>query len=108
MLNSHTSVLARRVHINSEFSTLPLEAGWAAEAVFFVQAEGIHSALSVATEVSPDGISWIQRGEPVALPSDATLIELPLAVFGNWIRITITGASPETPARVLVHVALKG
>lgn len=108
MLNTHTSVLTRRVRIDSEYSTLPLEAGWASEAVFFVQAEGEHPALTLTTEVSPDGIAWIPRGEPNTLRPEDSLAESPITVFGNWLRVTITGASPEAPARVLVHVSLKG
>lgn len=108
MLINHTSVLARRTRIDADYATLPLEAGWASEAVFFVQVEGEHTDLAVTTEVSPDGISWLARGEPIMLGSDTSLAEAPLTVFGNWVRLAITGASVDSPARVLVHVSLKG
>lgn len=108
MLNTHTSVLARRVRIDSDFATLPYEAGWAGEALFFTQVEGEHPELTVATEVSPDGIHWIRRGEPRVLSETDTIAENPLTVFGNWIRLVVTGASRERPARVLVHLSLKG
>lgn len=108
MQTTNTSVLARRVRIDSEYATLPYEAGWATEAVFFTQAEGEHPELTVTTEVSPDGITWIPRGQPSILAENETMTENSLTVFGNWLRLRVEGASEERPARVLVHINLKG
>jgi len=108
MQTTYTSVLARRVRISDDFATLPYEAGWASEAVFFLQAEGEHPELELTVEVSPDGISWIRRGTPVVLPAAQAIAELPVTVFGNWLRLVVTGASAERGARILVHVNLKG
>lgn len=108
MQTTNTSVLVRRVWIDSDHETLAHEAGWASEAVFFTQVEGDHPELTVTTEISPDGIHWVQRGSASTLGTDSTITENSLTVFGNWIRLRIRGASPEQPARVLVHVNLKG
>ncbi len=108
MQTIHTSVIARRVHVESDFHTLPYEAGWAGEAVFFVQLEGAHPPLTISTQISPDGIHWITRGEAMDVAETAALTEIPLTVFGNWVRLAITGASESRPARVLVHLVLKG
>jgi len=108
MQTTYTSVLARRVRIDGDFATLPYEAGWASEAVFFVQAEGEHPDLTLAAEVSPDGITWVPRGVPAVLPSAEGIAEVPLANFGNWLRLTVTGATTEAGARLLIHVNLKG
>lgn len=108
MRNTHTSVLARRVRIDADFATLPYEAGWASEAIFFTQAEGDHPDLAIATEVSPDGIHWIQRGETRVLAETSALSESTLTVFGNWIRLVVRGASQERPARILIHLSMKG
>ncbi len=108
MLNTNTSVLARRVWIDSDYATLPYEAGWASEAIFFTQVEGDHPALTITTEVSPDGINWIARGESRTLGEAAAIAESPLTCFGNWVRLVITGATEERKARVLVHLSLKG
>jgi hypothetical protein len=108
MQMTNTSVLARRTRINGEYATLPYEAGWATEAVFFIQAEGDHADLTVAAEVSPDGITWIQRGASVVLGTSQPVAELALAQFGNWLRLTVTGASTAKPARILIHLNLKG
>lgn len=107
MHNTNTSVIARRVTITDEFATLPYEAGWATEAVVFVQAEGAHPELTVTIEVSPDGIAWVPRTQGT-LASDQPLMDLPIDRFGNWLRVVITGATEEQPARVLVHLNTKG
>lgn len=108
MQQTNTSVLARRIVIDGDFATQPYEAGWASEAVVFVQVEGEHPELKLATEISPDGINWIRRGDIVTLAADATIAELSLARFGNWLRVTATGATPDATARILIHVNGKG
>ncbi|UPK76231.1 DUF6385 domain-containing protein [Nocardioidaceae bacterium SCSIO 66511] len=108
MHTTYTSVLARRIRIDSDYATLPYEAGWASEAVFFTQVEGDHPVLEVSTEVSPDGVNWVRRGDPQTLTADESIVESTLTVFGNWVRLRITGAHEHTPARVLVHLNLKG
>jgi hypothetical protein len=108
MQTTNTSVLARRVRIDGDYSTLPYEAGWATEAAFFIQTEGDHPELTVTSEVSPDGIHWIRRGSPVTLPAAEALAELPLTAFGNWLRLSVTGASAAAQARILIHLNLKG
>jgi Domain of unknown function (DUF6385) len=108
MQKTYTSVLARRVRIDGDFETLPYEAGWATEAVIFVQTEGDHPDLTVTAEISPDGIHWIRRGAAVVLPAGDSIAELPLTVFGNWLRVRLTGASAGKGARILIHVNFKG
>lgn len=108
MQQNNTSVLARRIVIDSDYSSQPYEAGWAREAVIFVQVEGDHPALTLATEISPDGITWIRRGDAVTLAPDATIAEMSLTAFGNWLRVTVNGASPTATARILIHVNGKG
>jgi hypothetical protein len=108
MQTTYTSVLARRVQISGDYATLPYEAGWASEAVFFVQVEGDHPDLTLAAEVSPDGINWIRRGVPTVLSSADPIAELPVANFGNWLRLTVTGTTAAAGARILIHLNLKG
>lgn len=108
MLNTNTSVLARRVRIDSDYSTLPYEAGWASEAVFFTQVEGAHPRLVIETQVSPDGITWLPYGGSREIGEDEFAAVNPLTVFGSWVRLSVTGATPDRPARVLIHLALKG
>jgi uncharacterized protein DUF6385 len=108
MQQTYTSVLTRRVVIDGDYATEPYEAGWASEAVVFVQCEGAHPDLVLATEISPDGISWIQRGQATTLARSDTIAELALVNFGNWLRLRVIGATPDAKARILVHVNGKG
>lgn len=108
MRRNCTSVVARRVRIDGDFSTLPFEAGWAGEVIVFVQAEGHHPDLRLVAQVSPDGLAWVSRGPGVVLRAGEHIAELPLTVFGNWVRVSITGASAAAPARILVHINAKG
>ncbi|MGO1956305.1 DUF6385 domain-containing protein [Microbacterium sp.] len=108
MQQTNTSVLVRRAIIDCDFATLPYEIGWAREAVVFVQTEGAHPPLTLATEISPDGISWIRRGREVTLAAQESLADLPLTTFGNWLRLVVSGASLDATARILVHVNGKG
>ena len=108
MLTSATSVIERRLPITDHHSTHPYEAGWASEAVFFVQTEHTTADLSIQPEISPDGIHWVSHGQAISLPADAALAALPLTTFGGWLRLSIDGASADRPATVLVHLAMKG
>lgn len=108
MQTTNTSVLARRIWIDGDYATLAYEAGWASEAVFFTQVEGEHPELTVSTEISPDGINWVRRGEPRTIAAGGSITENSLTAFGNWVRVRIQGASREQRARVLVHLCLAG
>jgi hypothetical protein len=108
MLTFSQSVIERRVPISATYSTYPYEAGWAGEAVFFVQAEGAHPALSLQPEMSPDGINWVRLGASAGLAADEAIAALRLENFAGWLRLTITGATEAKPATVLIHLALKG
>ncbi len=108
MLNFATSVIERRLKISADHPTHPYEAGWAGEAVFFVQVEGDHPELSVQAQISPDGLHWVDRGDPRVITADQEITAIELANFGGWLRLSFTGASPERPATVLVQLALKG
>lgn len=108
MLTFATSVIERRVPITAPFTTHPYEAGWALEAVFFVQVEGAHPDLTVQAQISPDGLHWVDRGEPRVIAAGEQIAAIELANFGGWLRLAFTGATEEQPATVLVHLALKG
>lgn len=108
MLTFATSVIERRLAISAAHTTHPYEAGWAGEAVFFVQFEGDHPELAVQAQISPDGLHWVDRGEPEVIAPVNEIAAIDLTNFGGWLRLVVTGATPERPATVLVHLALKG
>jgi hypothetical protein len=108
VLTFATSVIERRLQISAVHTTHPYEAGWASEAVFFVQVEGDHPELSVQPQISPDGLAWVDRGAPRVMAPGDTIAAVELTNFGGWLRLAFTGATPDQPATVLVHLALKG
>ena len=108
MLTFATSVIERRVPITAAYTTHPYEAGWAGEAVYFVQVEGDHPDLSVQAQISPDGLHWVNRGDPRVIAAGEKIAAIELANFGGWLRLAFTGATEQQPATVLVHLALKG
>jgi hypothetical protein len=108
VLTFATSVIERRLEISAAHTTHPYEAGWAGEAVFFIQVEGRHPELSIQAQISPDGLHWIDRGSPCVMPAHEEIAAIDLVNFGGWLRLAISGATPEQPATVLVHLALKG
>jgi hypothetical protein len=108
VLTSATAVIERRTVLTGDHATHPYEAGWASEAVFFVQVEGVHPRLRIQAQISPDGINWIDRGEVVIVAPETKIVAMDLASFGGWLRLTVNGAEKEHPATVLIHLALKG
>ncbi len=108
MLTFNQSVLERRVSVTDTYSTYPFEAGWASEGVFFIQTEGVHPALRLQPEISPDGVNWVPIESPSDMASETTIAALRLQNFAGWLRLTIAGATAAEPAIVLIHLALKG
>jgi hypothetical protein len=108
MLTSATTVVERRTVIRHDHVTHPYEAGWALEAMFFIQVEGAHPDLTLRAQVSPDGLTWLDHGESVTLTADASAAAVVVHSFGTWLRLAIDGADSEDPAQVLVHLAMKG
>ena len=108
MLTSNTSVIDRRITITDDHQTFPYETGWASEAVWFVQVEGDHPELSLQPQVSPDGITWVDHGDPATVPAGQVIGHAPVDHFGGWLRLVITGATDARPATILTHLALKG
>ena len=108
MQTTNTSVIARRVRISDDYATLPYEAGWAIEAVFFVQAEGDHPDLAITVEVSPDGINWVRRAETTLAGVASARRPARRRSSATGSGSCITGATERAPARVLVHLNLKG
>jgi len=108
MLTSVTTVVERRTVLRESGTTVPFEAAWASEAMFFVQAEPGHPVLAVQPEVSPDGLVWAPWGTGGTLAPSDPVLPVAVANFGTWLRLRIEGPSPESPATVLVHLTLKG
>lgn len=106
MLNSQTAVLERNTTFSGDFATEPFEAGWASEARWFFQVLSTDGSpqVELATQVSPDGLTWVDLDPPNTAVGE--LISWPVCDFGNWLRIrgSVAGGS----VKVRIYLALKG
>jgi hypothetical protein len=111
MRHALTAVLERNTTFAKDFHTEPYEAGWAAEARWFVRTlelEGDAPALRLTVQISPDGLHWCDDDESAEqLVTEPGLVSLRVREFGHWLRLraTVTGGDPR--AKVLIYLALK-
>lgn len=107
---SHSATLARNELWRDAAATEPYEAGWAAEAIFFVRALDAQGALAGATahvQISPDGIHWVDEGTSFALPAAAGAVTFARARhFGGYLRLRAT-VPAGSAVKVIASVALK-
>jgi len=116
MKNTHTApleVLSARA--NGAFLTEPHEAGWADEALAILyvrEAHGPAPALRLRAQISADGARWFDHPAPPLRVDGSGGYSLPLAQFGNWLRLAgeVTGGPADgTPALVIdLYWVLKG
>ena len=102
-------VIARNETWSGVSATEPVEAGWAAEAVFFVRAlaEPRGAMPSVRAQISPDGMRWIDEGTVAPMPSKVDDIQvLRVRHFGNFLRLA-ADLPEDAKCVVLVTVHLK-
>ena len=110
MRQSHTAVLARNETWSGSVATEPFEAAWASEAIFFfrsLEAVAVPESVTLAVQISPDGIHWCDHGAKLALSGDP---HVPSSVqvqnFGGWLRVS--GTLPAGLAvKALVYLSLK-
>jgi hypothetical protein len=58
--------------------------------------------------MSPDGLVWLPLQPAIEMSADSEAAALQVRHFGSWLRLTITGPESANPAKVLIHLALKG
>ncbi|GAA4317814.1 hypothetical protein [Compostibacter hankyongensis] len=110
MRHFYASAVERRIVITDELASHPMEAGWAAEAIFFLIVEevnGENTRLQARVEISADGINWIPEGT-VFPPIDAPGHYFArVSHFGNWLRVSGEVSGAESSVRLSVHLHLK-
>ncbi|MCC6860058.1 MAG: hypothetical protein IT158_15930 [Bryobacterales bacterium] len=107
---SFTAVLEKNTTFTSDFSTEPYEAGWAAEARWFIRVlemEGSETVLRVTPQISPDGLFWCEEGSAPLLISKPGLYSFALREFGHWLRLDARLAGAGAQVKVLIYLALK-
>ena len=106
---SQAAVVARNETWRGKAATEPHEAGWAAEAIFFVtalaDAEGDPGEARV--QLSPDGMRWADEGSALRLPAVKDEVGyVRVARFGTWLRL-VADMPERASLRVLVTLHLK-
>lgn len=108
MRQSQTAVLEKNTTLRGEFATEPFEVAWAREARWFFQIVGGdgNPAITVSTQVSPDGLNWVDLpGADHAIEGEA-LSTWAVAEFGHWLRIQGRVADGAA-VKVRIYLALK-
>lgn len=109
LINSQTAVLEKNTVLSGDFATDPFEAAWAKEARWFFQtvdaAPG--ATVTLTTQVSPDGLHWIDIDDEVVTIGDEPLVTWTNREFGHWLRIS-GKVSDGAEIKVRVYLALKG
>ena len=104
----YTAVVERNVTWEGNFATEPYEAGWASEALIFIRAlKSGAPGHSVAVQISPDGLRWVDEGTRVRIPGHADGLAMARVThFGNWLRLA-GKLQPGQSCTVIVYFVLK-
>ena len=109
MKTAQTVVIERDAWFDTSLTTEPFEAGWATEALWFINVLDSDGSRWVAIpEISPDGANWISA--PAAIPlslSSLGVHALPLDHFGVWLRLTVVPTSTAARLKLRVTLSLK-
>lgn len=107
MINSQTAVLEKNTVLSGEFATEPFEVAWSREARWYFQhVEGDLCDVEIVTQVSPDGLSWVDLGGDVTRTQEAKLTTWSVCGYGAWLRAR--GVVPEgKTVTARIYLALK-
>lgn len=108
MKSAHTVVLERNTVIQARLETEPYEAGWATEAVWFVEPLApLTTTWRLRMQISPDGLRWCDHNSPVVELQPTGVTALPAVHFGTWIRLVLVADDADASAPVMIWLALK-
>lgn len=111
MQNSFTAIVERNQDFAADFCTEPYEAGWAAEARWFVDVStlsGDDARLTLTTQLSPDGLTWCDAEDAVRRCERTGMITWPVHTFGQWLRLRGSFGGTDAAATMTVYLSLKG
>jgi len=108
MRQSQLAVLERNTTFDKDFATEPFEVAWAAEARWYVHLlEHDGAPLSFTTQISPDGLHWIDLPDSSAESGGNELISWSAKEFGHWLRIRANFGDGGGSVKVRIYLALK-
>lgn len=110
MRHFQASAVERRITVDNNFTSHPMEAGWASEAIFFLiveEIEGVNPVLDAVVQISADGINWIDEGTLITGITKPGHYFARVSHFGNWLRVEGRIGGEKTTIKVSVHLHLK-
>lgn len=107
MRKSFTAVIEKNTVFTESFATEPYEAGWAGEARWFVRVVELSGRLTLAPQISPDGLFWCDEGSPALEFGAPGMQSIALSGFGQWLRLNAALAGEGARAKALISLALK-
>ena len=110
MRQFQTTILERKTNVTNGFATEPIEAAWAAEAIFFLQlfeSEVDFADMQASVQISPDGIRWVDEGAMIATDEQTGLHFVRANHFGGWLRLHFNLNPADSHAIATIHAALK-
>jgi hypothetical protein len=105
---STTAVIVRGERVGEGFASEPYEAGWASEAVIFLEGMDSGAPCSVRVQISPDGMHWADEGTILAVPERGAVSFGRISHFGNWLRLRAGDFPQGAERRVMATLHLKG
>lgn len=109
MLQSQSAVLERGFTLDGEHGTEPFEAAWSREARWFVHflRPAAGTVVRLQTQISPDGINWIDHeSEPIETSAEG-FVSLPAVNYGAWLRLKSTQVSGVDAPLMRIYLTLK-
>lgn len=110
MRQFQASAVERRIWIDAELTSHPMECGWASEALFFLiveEIEGDNAQLNARVQLSPDGINWIDEGTTFETIAEPGTFFVRVSHFGTWLRVVGAVSGEGARVKVSVHLHLK-
>jgi hypothetical protein len=104
---SFTAVIEKNSRFTAPFQTEPYEAGWAAEARWFIKVIDLTGELKITAQISPDGIVWCDEGDATLAVKTPGLYSVSLHNFGNWLRLHADLGGADCSAKVMIYLVLK-
>lgn len=109
MLQSQTAVLERNTVLSGDFVTEPFEVAWAREARWYFQVldRTGNPDISIVTQISPDGLTWVDLDSTEIRPANKPITSWAVREFGHWLRIRGSAGSAGASVKVRIYLALK-
>ena len=105
-----TTAVEQRKDFTGAFSTHPMEAGWAGEAIFFITVEkvsGSAALLHARVQLSVDGVNWLDEGTEFSPLNKPGQYFARVSHFGGWLRLNADIEGEDSVFNLTIHLVLK-